>query len=251
MNQLSKYPHLNRYVSNLKSIPGGTYRFGFSKDQTRAAPRITISSFRMGATPVTWGMWKEYCKAESVRSEYGPHLPEDSGWGYPDNHPVVNVSWEDIMYRYPGGFCKWASGVAGFKLTLPTDAQWEYAARGGKDGLEYPWGNNFDKSKTWCGNDADKTAAVDRTDRIYRNGYGLTDMVGNVWQWCADYYNGDYRPAGKDPVDTHKSKYRCVRGTAWLNNDSGFGFLRCANRGMVDPDGSSYVNGFRLSAGQK
>ena len=241
MNQLSKYPHLNRYVSNLRSIPGGTYRWGASPSEKEPGVPITMSPFRMGATPVTWGMWKEYCKAESVR------MPVDPGWGYPDNHPVVLVSWDDIMY--PGGFCKWASGVAGFKLTLPTDAQWEYAARGGKDGLEYPWGNNFDKSKTWCSNDADKTAAVDRTDRIYRNGYGLTDMVGNVWQWCADYYNGDYRPAGKDPVDTHKSKYRCIRGGSWngFNPDH----FRCAFRFRFNPVDRLNFYGFRLSAGLK
>ena len=241
MNQLSKYPWLRWYVSNLKSIPGGTYRFGFSKDQKRSAPRITISSFRMGATPVTWGMWKEYCKAESVR------MPVDPGWGYPDNHPVVLVSWDDIMY--PGGFCKWASGVAGFKLTLPTDAQWEYAARGGKDGLEYPWGNNFDKSKLWFDTTTDKTAAVDRTDRIYRNGYGLTDMVGNVWQWCADYYNDDYRPAGKDPVDTQKIIARCVRGGShyYINPD----YFRCAHRDWFIPDTRFSNLGFRLSAGPK
>lgn len=241
MNQLSKYPHLNRYVSNLKSIPGGTYRFGFSKDQTRAAPRITMSPFRMGATPVTWGMWKEYCKAESVR------MPKKPEWGDPDNHPVVNVSWNDIMD--PGGFCEWASGVAGFKLTLPTDAQWEYAARGGEDGLEYPWGNDLDASKLWCADATNETAAVDRTGRIYRNGYGLTDMVGNVWQWCADYYNGDYRPAGTNPVDTSKSDDRCVRGGSWyVFSPVNF---RCALRGWCNPGSRNIDFGFRLSAGLK
>ena len=269
MNQLSKYPWLNWYVSNLKSIPGATYRFGFTKDQTRAASRITMSPFRMGATPVTWGMWKEYCKAETVRMPYKPE------WGYSDDHPVVNVSWEDIMKS--GGFCEWASGVAGFKLTLPTDAQWEYAARGGKDGLQYPWGNDFDDSKLWCSRElgvisrtarivdgnvriyrsgyglVDTTAPVDRTNRIYRNGYGLTDMVGNVWQWCADYYNDDYRPNGKDPVDTRESKYyqRCIRGGSWytLTPDN----FRCATRIGSLPDIRYNLNdiGFRLSAGQK
>lgn len=203
----------------------------------------------MGATPVTWGMWKEYLETIALPGK-GIHLPEDPGWGYPDDHPVVNVLWNDIMY--PGGFCEWASRVAGFELTLPTDAQWEYAARGGKDGLEYPWGNTFDKSKLWCSEnfgDANKTAAVDRTNRIYRNGYGLTDMVGNVWQWCADYYNDPYRPAGKDPVDTEESDSRCVRGGSW--NFSYPDDFRCADRDWFDP-GSRCINvGFRLSAGQK
>lgn len=246
MNQLSKYPHLSRYVSNLRSIPGGTYRWGASPSEKEPGVPITMSPFRMGATPVTWGMWKEYCKAKSVR------MPVKPEWGYLDNHPVVNVSWNDIMD--PGGFCKWASQTAGIKLTLPTEAQWEYAARGGKDGLEYPWGDDFDKSKLWCAEtvgEGVRTAAVDRTNRIYRNGYGLTDMVGNASQWCADYlnYNADYRPAGKDPVNTHKSEYRCVRGGSW-----GFDYpsdFRCADRSGDKPVFSSGNGGFRLSAGQK
>ena len=239
MNQLSKYPRLRSYVSNLKSIPGGTYSFGFTKYQVRDAPRITISPFRMGATPITWGMWKEYCKAGSVR------MPIDPGWGYPDNHPVVMVSWEDIMD--PGGYCEWASGVVGFKLTLPTDAQWEYAARGGKDRLVYPWGNDMDESKLWCGEN--KTAAVDRTDRIYRNGYGLTDMVGNGFNMCSDYYNDDYRPTGKDPVDTKKSKYRCARGGPW--DYCSLGYFRCSFRAPYKPVEGSVTKVFRLSAGPK
>ncbi len=204
-----------------------------------------MSPFRMGATPVTWGMWKEYCKAESVEMPYKPD------WGYLDNHPVVNVSWEDIMN--PGGFCEWANDVAGFKLTLPTDAQWEYAARGGKDGLEFPWGNDFDRSKLWCsensGDVGGKTAAVDRKNRISRNGYGLTDMMGNVAQWCADYYNEDYRPVGKDPKDIKKSRKYCVRGESWFFDN--IGNFRCAYRSWYFPGLGAEALGFRLSAGPK
>ena len=242
MNQLAQYLDLDRYVSSLKDIPGGTYLFGASNDCEEPGTPITMSAFRLGATPVTWGMWKEYCEAKSVRR------PDDPGWGYPNDHPVVNVSWEDIMDT--GGFCEWASGVAGFKLTLPTDAQYEYAARGGKNGLEYPWGNDFDKSKLWCSNsfgDASKTAAVDRTDRIYRNGYGLTDMAGNVWQWCADYYNEDYRPTGNDPVDTKKSNTRCLRGGSWFYYNPVF--CQCASRSGDNRDFGNDEDGFRLSAG--
>jgi formylglycine-generating enzyme required for sulfatase activity len=243
MDQLSNYPQLNWYVSNLRSIPGGQFHWGASPSEEESGILITMSPFRMGSTPVTWGTWKEYCEAKSVRR------PEEPAWGYPDNHPVVNVSWEDIMN--PGGFCEWASGVSGFKLTLPTDAQYEYAARGGQDELEYPWGNDFDKSKLWCETLFDrqgKTAAVDRTDRTYRNGYGLTDMVGNVCQWCADYYNEDYRPNGKDPVDTEMSDSRCVRGGSWINRN--LDICRCAYRSR-NPDLRFSYGGFRLSAGQK
>jgi sulfatase modifying factor 1 len=248
MEQLSSYPHLSTYVSNLKSIPGGTYRFGFTRLQCRSAPRITMSPFRMGATPVTWGMWKEYCEAESVRID-------EPKRGYQDNHPVVLKSWADIMY--PGGYCEWAIGVAGLDLTLPSDAQWDYAARGGQDGLEYPWGNEFDTSKLWCSEeaegDADTTAAVDRKFRIYKNAYGLTDMVGNVWEWCKDSYiepwkeDYDYRPSGTDPVDTRQSELRCIRGGSWEDIDPDD--FRCAHRNGGDPLAGFPIIGFRLCAG--
>lgn len=244
MNQLSKYPHLRWYVSKLRSIPGGKYRFGASPAHKKSGTPVTMSPFRMGATPVTWGMWKEYRQSVGVPGK-GIKLPPDSGWGYPDDHPVVWVSWNDIMD--PGGFCEWASGVAGFKLTLPTQAQWEYAARGGQDGLEYPWGNDFDDSKLWF--DEKQTAAVDRTNRIYRNGYGLTDMIGNVYQWCADYSNGD-RPAGKDTVDTQKSKLPCFRGLSWSDEEPA-GFRRADLSSWIDPFFMGGNLGFRLSAGLK
>jgi formylglycine-generating enzyme required for sulfatase activity len=252
MNQLSQYPHLKWYVSNLRSIPAGTYRRGASPSQKKTGTPISISAFRMGATPVTWGMWKEYRQSFSVPGK-GVKLPEDPGWGYPDDHPVVNVSWDDIMN--PGGFCEWASSQAGFKLTLPTDPQWEYAARGGRDGLEYPWGNKFDTSKLWYSlklGDIRQTGAVDRSNRIYRNGYGLTDMVGNVWQWCSDYHNEDYRPTGRDPKDAKRSGLRCVRGGSWLFILPGVpDDFRCAYRSGMFPDYRYLLYGFRLSAGQK
>jgi sulfatase modifying factor 1 len=250
MNQLSNYPHLKWYVSNLRGIPGGKFRRGASPSEKQPGVPLTISPFRMGATPVTWGMWKEYRQSFAVPGK-GIKLPQDPGWGYPDDHPAVNVSWEDIMN--PGGFCEWASKTAGINLTLPTEAQWEYAARGGKDGLEYPWGNDFDKSRLWCSpeplSDVRKTEAVDRSNRNYRNGYGLTDMVGNVWQWCSDYYNDYYPSVSNDPVDELESIFRCVRGGSW-SEWFPWGF-RCASRRRLHPNNSRDYIGFRLAAGPK
>lgn len=249
MNQLSSYPHLKWYVSNLRSTPGGSYLYGASPSQKRSGSRITMSPFKMGATPVTWGMWKEYRRSVAVPGK-DIKLPRDPGWGYPDDHPVVSVSWEDIMQ--PSGFCEWASKTAGFKLTLPSGAQYEYAARGGKDGLDYPWGNTFEYSRLWCGNaNVKQTAAVDRPDRIYRNGYGLTDMVGNVDQWCSDYFNVTYRPVGKDPVDNNNGGARCCRGGDCFNYELDLGSFRCATRSFWLPEEGSHFIGFRLVAGPR
>jgi formylglycine-generating enzyme required for sulfatase activity len=193
-------------------------------------------------------MWKEYCSATGVS------LPGAPDWGLLDEHPVVNVSWNDITGADgKGGFGAWASEIAGGRLMLPTEAQFEYAARGGQSGLEYPWGNTFDRTKLWCSNayfgDANRTAPVVRTSNIYRNAYGLTDMSGNVWQLCSDWY-GSYGSASElDPKGPPSSSdnVRCVRGGSWLGGNPGS--FRCAYRTWSDPDVRYDVNGFRLSAG--
>ena len=208
--------------------------------------RVTLSAFRMGATPVTVAVWKEYCAAT------GTKLPKAPDWGLLDDHPVVNVSWNDIMGSdRKGGFCAWASNIAGFRLTLPTEAQFEYAARGGKRGLEYPWGNTFDDSKLWCSTSSRRasTAPVIRISNIFRNSYGLTDMSGNVWQWCSDLYGPYSGNAQNDPLgpSSTSDKFRCVRGGSWNFNDPDY--FRCAIRNGLNPVGRSNYIGFRLSAG--
>jgi formylglycine-generating enzyme required for sulfatase activity len=165
----------------------------------------------------------------------------------------VNVSWNDIMgLNGDGGLCAWASDVAGFRLTLPTEAQFEYATIGGKSQTEFPWGDVFDRSKLWCSDsefaDAASTAPVNRSSRTLCNAYGLTDMSGNVWQWCLDLYapysndatTHTHRPGGT------RGKERCVRGGPWFSIDSDI--FRASTRFRNSP--AEWVDGigFRLVA---
>lgn len=274
MEMPSKYPHLMRYLQQLKSIPGGTFHFGVTPHayetrhiewlltnvgilfdgKHRMSPTPTelwdrkivrVAPYRMGETPVTWGVWKEYCKVKGVR------MPDDPGWGFPDNHPVVNICWDDIMK--PGGFADWATQLAGYKVTLPTDVQMEYASRGGKDGQLFPWGNTFDVNRVWCSNPPDGleiTAPVHRPNRIYRNSYGLTDMVGNVVQWCADYH---VQLAGLSPSQMQerrqyysKAQMVCVRGGSYMHYNPSF--FQCESRMAVDKNYGCKYYGFRLVA---
>jgi formylglycine-generating enzyme required for sulfatase activity len=248
-NRLTKYPELGAYVESLRSIPAGKFKMGSTKySDEKPVHSVTLSAFRMGATPVTVAVWKEYCAAT------GTTLPKAPDWGLLDSHPIVNVSWNDIMgIDGKGGFCAWASDIAGFRLTLPTEAQWEYAARGGQDGLQYPWGNTFDDSKLWCSlkTERSRTAPVVRSSNIYRNAFGLTDMVGNVWQWFSDLYGPYTGTEETDPVGpaTTSDNVRCVRGGSW-----GYYYpdnFRCANRLRFSPDNWFSNFGFRLSAGPK
>ena len=248
-SRLTDYPALKAYIDSLRLIPAGTFQMGGTRYLVEEPVHsVTLSAFRMGATPVTVSIWKEYCAAT------GTKLPEAPRWGLLDDHPVVNVSWNDIMGSDgKGGFCAWASDIAGFRLTLPTEAQWEYACRGGQSGLEYPWGNSFDDSKLWCSKPTNRTstAPVTRSSNIFRNAYGLTDMSGNVWQWCSDWYGSYSGSAQNDPTGPSSSSGndRCLRGGSWIDDRPEY--FRCAIRGKDIPFGRlNYLTcGFRLSTG--
>jgi formylglycine-generating enzyme required for sulfatase activity len=200
----------------------------------------------MGATPLSVSIWKEYCDAT------GTLLPTVPKWGLLDDHPVVNVSWNDVMGADGnGGFCAWASHIAGFRLTLPTEAQFEYASRGGQEGLTYPWGNSFDESKLWCSlfhNQRTGTAPVNRYTHIFTNAYGLSDMSGNVWEWCSDFfYDARELSSFVGPATSYFMNHRVVRGGSWyfLSHD----YFKCNHRVGIASQGLNIDIGFRLSAG--
>jgi hypothetical protein len=242
------FPELIAYISSLRSISAGEFTMGSESGFSDEKPvhSVTLSAFRMGATPVTVAVWNEYCRAQNL------NMPNPPDWGWIDDHPIVNVSWNDIMGEDGnGGFCAWASEQTGFKLTLPTEAQHEFSSLGGRDGLVYPWGNTFDNGSLWCSilEKRLQTAPTLRNQYNFPNDYLLNDMAGNVWQWCSDLYAGygsdsQIDPAGPDYSDDDQ---RCVRGGSWRSADPTV--FRCANRVKSDPSVSDYDTGFRLSAG--
>ena len=246
ITRLEEYPHLKAYVDAMCDIPAGTFQMGRKClfGDTKPVHTVTLSAFRMGATPVPVAVWKEYCVAT------GMSLPDPPAWGWLDDHPMVRVSWNDIMGEESrGGFSEWASDVAGVDLTLPTEAQFEYASRGGQEGLEFPWGDSFDDSNLWCSVKTSRTgtAPVGRSSNVYRNVHGLADMSGNVWQWCSDWYGRYGSGALKDPLGPSSGRDRCVRGGSW--NFTYPDFFRCASRDRQFPL-SGYISiGLRLSAG--
>ncbi|MDO3628349.1 formylglycine-generating enzyme family protein [Mucilaginibacter sp. BT774] len=197
-----------------------------------------------------WWTWK---KGADWRH---PHGPGSSIKGK-EHYPVVHISWLDAV-----AYCKWTG------KRLPTEAEWEWAARGGLQNKLYPWGDEpVDQGKvkanTWQGHFPDRNTLKDKfyglapVGSFVPNGYGLYDMAGNAWEWCADYYNSSYYKSvasgAVDPKGPSKSydpdepfaKKRVIRGGSFLCNESYCTGYRVARRMKSTEDSGMEHLGFR------
>jgi formylglycine-generating enzyme required for sulfatase activity len=206
-------------------IPAGRFVMGEDDD----AHEVDLDAFEIGRYPVTVEEYGHYV-------EEGGRQPED--WDthsqYP-NRPVVNVSWHDAQ-----AYCAWAG------VRLPTEAQWERAARG-QEGRRYPWGKDEPDSER--ANYKTTEIGAPTPVGLFPKGAtpdGIYDLAGNVWEWVADWY-GDY-PKGRqrNPTGPEKGGAKVLRGGAWYDDASG---LRAVNRLKFVPEGR-YVNfGLRCARG--
>jgi formylglycine-generating enzyme required for sulfatase activity/serine/threonine protein kinase len=242
----------------------------FVKSEGSQPRKVAIRrGFWVGRTEVTIGQWKQFAAATNLptdgekKGESYTYDPSTKSWstvkgacwknpnfGFPmkDSHPVSCISWNDAM-----AFCEWlqkrelAEGrlPSGAKIRLPTEAEWEYACRGGKQGTKFWWGDTKEDGDgrlnwKWKPDAVQFVTEVDHFGPQGRNGFGLADMLGNVWEWCQD---------GFDPSGAHAELFtgdetqRVLRGGS-LN--VGPGFVRCAfrcGRTATDSDGDI---GFRI-----
>ncbi len=290
LTRLSAVPAPDREITNsidmkLVSIPAGKFLMGSPKDEKERAGdeeqhEVEITKpFHMGVYTVTVGQFRQFVKDAGYKTE--AEKDGEGGWGYnaatkdfekdkkynwqnvgwdqTDDHPVVNVTWNDAV-----AFCDWLSKKEGKEYRLPTEAEWEYSCRAGT------------KTRFYCGDGEDSLKGVANiADAAFKkkypagswavawddgypftapvgkfrpNAFGLYDMHGNVWQWCGDWYDGDYykdspRQDPQGPQDGDAGAFRVIRGGSFSDVAR---YCRSASRFRIEPLYRINLIGFRV-----
>jgi formylglycine-generating enzyme len=271
-------------------VPGGEFlmgtdsREGYPADGEGPARKVSLRPFWIDTLAVSNAHFAEFVEAVAYVTEaerfgwsfvFGGFLPDDfpptrgvadapwwrqvhgASWRHPEgphsniadrmNHPVVHISWNDAL-----SYCRWAG------KRLPSEAEWEYAARGGLEQQRYPWGsqltpNGEHRMNVWQG----KFPQLDTAQDGYRgtapvgefpsNGYGLHNMTGNVWEWCADWFSATFHRQGArdNPAGPPSGERKVMRGGSYLCHRSYCFRYRVAARSSNTPDSSTGNLGFR------
>jgi len=238
-------------------IPAGKFLMGSTKEQATQAVKdsadknwvareqpqhtVELSEYSIGKYPITNREYQAFVRDAKFKPPNGwdgDQFPTERG-----SHPVVNVSWDDAI-----AYCKWLSEKSGKQYRLPTEAEWEKAARG-ENGLVYPWGNEFDsKNANTAEVKIGDTSDVGKFSPQGDSPYGCADMSGNVWEWCNDWfdeneYKGRADKSVKDPQGPQEGRLRVLRGGSFYDDRW---LTRCALRLWYFPYDFGNNYGFRV-----
>ena len=225
-------------------VEGGTFSMGATSEQSGEGDSdespvhsVTLDNFYIGACEVTQSQWQAVM-GTSIQQQAGK-AGASSFRGIGGDYPIYYVSWEEAQ-----AFCRELSAVTGRTYLLPTEAQWEYAARGGKQSRSYKYSGSYsiDAVGWYESNSGSSTHPV---GRMRANELGIHDMSGNVWEWCSDWYSSSYysSSASFNPAGPGGGQYRVLRGGSWGHSAS---YCRVSNREGSTPSGRYYYYGFRV-----
>ncbi len=286
-------------MARMIELPGGTFLMGtdtvegFPQDGEGPVRAVTLDAFAIDRTPVTNQVFAQFVAATGYKTEaerfgwsfvFWSHIPKDrfkelvqdtvaaapwwckvegARWDQPEgpgsdvarrsDHPVVHVSWNDAA-----AFCVWSG------QRLPTEAEWEYAARGGLEQKLYPWGDRLrpegeHRCNIWQGEfpeydtGDDGYAGTSPVEAFSPNGYGLYSITGNAWEWCGDWFDATFhRTAGRqNPQGPQTGTARVMKGGSFLCHKSYCNRYRVAARSSNTPDSSASNVGFRCAGVSK
>ena len=215
-------------------LPGGTFTMGEKNgaEDERPLHQVTLSPFSIGKYPVTFEEYDAFCEAT------GKEKPDDHGWGR-ERRPVIDVSWDDAL-----AYCKWRSEQTGQQYRLPSEAEWEYAARSGTQTV-FDFEDNADGLGAYGWYSDNSGGTTHPVGGKQPNSFGVYDLYGNVWEWVADRYGAYPRDPVTDPSDSSwGGTHRVNRGGGWNNTAH---YCRAANRNGNSPDHRRRNLGFRLA----
>ena len=222
---------VNGIKYNMVWVEGGTFRMGATSEQgseisdEKPVHSVTLSGYYIGKTEVTQALWQAV-------------MGSNPSYFEGDDLPVEQVSWDDCQE-----FIRKLNSLTGQNFRLPTEAEWEFACRGGNNsrGYKYSGSNYIDNVAWYDGNSGDKTHPVATKSP---NELGIYDMSGNVWEWCADWY-GDYSSGRQtNPKGPYGGSDRVRRGGSWYDFVRG---CRSSDRGISYPTGRYNDLGLRLA----
>jgi formylglycine-generating enzyme required for sulfatase activity len=254
-------------IPRFARVPAGEYGMGAEDgdEDERPVRRVQLDAFHLSTHAVTNDQYVEFVRAtghpppgvrdlprivtpaheasfREIAAGYawrGGEPPRERG-----RHPVTLIGYSDAV-----AYCVWLSTQLGRAVRLPTEAEWECAARGGLEGRRYPWGDDIDPSRAnFLPDPGLKRHRGTRPVGCYApNRLELYDMSGNVWEWVADWYRPDaYRVSGtSNPRGPAEGALRLLRGGSWVTHD--VAQLRCAHRHKVPADTYAYSIGFRVA----
>ncbi len=220
-------------------IAEGWFFMGSEMGQSVEGPvhRVWVEGFEMAATQVTVA---EYSRFLEATGRMPPPFWGDRDFSHPQQ-PVVAVSWFDA-----NAYCEWLSAMTGSPYRLPTEAEWERAARGGAEGMSFPWGNEPPELRPGY-HDRWKTGP-ERVEQSQPNAYGLFEMCENVHEWCSDWFAAEYYAISpeRNPQGPEEGTRKASRGGSWRHQIK---MSRCSARSSILPEFKYADYGFRVVCG--